>query len=268
MSEINKKGLSVVILAHNEPEIFKALNSVKPIADQIILIDDNSPVPFRRLCKKIAPKAEIYRRKLDDFSAQKNFGISKSRYGWILNIDADEEVSPQLAEEIKSIVKNNPDVDAFRIPFTTLYFGKYLENHESHVRLFKNSGIKFRNAIHEKVDVKGKTDVLKESIIHHHWKGYSIWKKKLKRYAYEAALRDIRNGKDYSKMGILLRMLLIPLVNFLDGFILKRRYKLGFKGFQHSLIGGMNAKNRFAVYYDIKYNKPDIFKNELGKDKR
>lgn len=264
---MTKNGLSIVILTHNEKDkIGRTLASIRSIADQIIIVDDCSDESFRNLCKKLAPKSEIYMRKLDDFATQKNFGISKVKYEWILNLDADEEVSPQLGNEIKDVVMSSPPYDAFNIKFTTVLFGKFLENNERHVRLFRNNGIKFENSVHEVLKINGKIGQLKWDIIHHHWNGYADWFQKLDKYAYQGALRDIRNGKNYSRPGIMARMVLIPFVNFLDGYLVKKRYKLGFAGFVHSVVGATNAIRRFAIYYEIKFENAKLFRNEFGRD--
>ena len=132
-----ESGLTVVMLTNNEKStIARALLSVKPIASQVVIVDDFSEGRFLELCKKSAPAAEIYRKKLRDFSAQKNFGISKARHEWILNLDADEEVSPELADEIRNIVSSDRAHAAFRMMFATEYCGRMLENSEAHARLF------------------------------------------------------------------------------------------------------------------------------------
>lgn len=264
----HREGLTALILTHNESDkIAKALNSVKSIADQIVIVDDNSEKSFVDLCKRISPKTEIYKRKLDDFASQKNFGISKASHEWVLNLDADEEVSPKLAAEIRELCAAGSVYDAFSIKFTTVLFGKYLKNHESHIRLFRNGGAKFEHSVHESLKIRGKMGKLKGDIIHHHWNGFDEWFSKLNYYARQAALRDIRNGKNFSKTGILLRMLFVPLVNFVDGFFIKKRYKLGFDGFVHSIVGGANSMRRFAIYYEIKYKRPALFQREFGRDK-
>jgi glycosyltransferase involved in cell wall biosynthesis len=263
-----KKGLTVVMLTHNEKTtISRALLSVKDIADQIVLVDDCSEKSFLDICRKAAPNAEIYVRKLDDFSGQKNFGISKARHEWILNLDADEEVSPELANEIKNAVSQDDVHAAFKIMFATAYFERFLENSESHIRLFRNDGTVFAGSVHEGLKIKGHIECMKSPIMHHHWKGYDNWFEKLNKYAYMAAISDIRKGKNYSKIGILLRMLVVPVINFFDGFLIKRRFQLGFDGLVHSMSGGSNAIRRFAFYYEIKFKDPELFKKEFGSEK-
>jgi len=95
--------LSVVILAKNEErQIVDCIKNVS-FADEIVVIDDNSKDKTAELARENG--AKVYTRKLDNFSSQRNFGLSKTTNKWVLYMDADERITPELAKEIVSVVR-------------------------------------------------------------------------------------------------------------------------------------------------------------------
>ena len=95
--------LSVVILAKNEErQIVDCIKNVS-FADEIVVIDDNSKDKTAELARENG--AKVYTRKLDNFSSQRNFGLSKTTNKWVLFMDADERITPELAKEIVSVVR-------------------------------------------------------------------------------------------------------------------------------------------------------------------
>ena len=101
---MDKLPLSVVILTKNEEKnIERTLQSVR-FADDIVVIDDNSDDNTFKIA--LDNGAMVYKRGLDnDFAAQRNYGIEKAKHDWILYIDADEEVSKELKQEISNLFK-------------------------------------------------------------------------------------------------------------------------------------------------------------------
>lgn len=109
--------ISAVILTKNEEKnIVDCVESVL-FCDEIIIIDDNSSDMTAELVKnlsKMHTKIELFERKLGiDFSAQRKYGIDKTKNNWILFVDADERITKELAEEIKENVSEELDVGGF-----------------------------------------------------------------------------------------------------------------------------------------------------------
>ena len=97
--------LSVVILTkNNEATIASSIQSVS-FADEIVVIDDESCDATRDIAKQ--HNAIVYTKKLEDYSKQRNFALSKTNGKWVLFIDSDEVVSRNLAEEIQKVVYNS-----------------------------------------------------------------------------------------------------------------------------------------------------------------
>ena len=103
-----KLPISVFIITKNEEErLVAALESVKDLADEIIIVDSGSTDHTLELAKKYTKKIKY--KKWEGFGQQKSYAESLCKNDWILNIDADERLSPKLQEEIKEIFKQGQE---------------------------------------------------------------------------------------------------------------------------------------------------------------
>jgi len=131
--------ISVVIIAKNEARrISDCIDSVRNLTDDIVVVDSGSS---DRTCEIAAAKgARVYFHCWEGFSQQKNFGNSLARHDWILSLDADERVSPKLAESIRNEFAASPSCDAYTFHFRSYFEGKPINfgawGHDFHTRLF------------------------------------------------------------------------------------------------------------------------------------
>ena len=167
--------ISAVILTKNEEQnIEKCLESVK-WCDEIILIDDNSSDKTIEIAKKY--KTTIYTNPLNNnFSAQRNFGLSKAKNKWILSVDSDEIISDALTFEISNITNQLTDqvlseFNGFFIKRIDFIWGKELVYGESGniklLRLAKKGKGEWEGEVHEKWKIKGEIGILINPIIHY-----------------------------------------------------------------------------------------------------
>lgn len=131
--------LSVVIITLNEVKrIGDCLDSVRDLADDVVVIDAHSRDATQAVCA--GRGARVFERAWSGYSAQKNFGNARARHDWVLSLDADERVSPELAAALRAEFARGPCDDAYSIRFEN-YFGRQrirfgAWNPEYHVRLF------------------------------------------------------------------------------------------------------------------------------------
>lgn len=145
--------LSVVIIARNEEQrIGDCLASVCGLAGDIVVVDACST--DRTASIAAAAGARVLTRSWSGFSDQKNFGNDLARYDWVLSLDADERVSPELADQLRLLWARGATCDAYEIPFqnyfgaTRVRFGAW--NPESHVRLFDRRKLRWNSdEVHE-----------------------------------------------------------------------------------------------------------------------
>src|SRR3989344_2145139 len=145
-------NLSVIILTKNEEKnIFDCLESVKD-ADEVIVIDDNSEDRTEDVINSFGKKVKIYKKSLlDDFSKQRNFGLSKAKNSWVLFIDADERVPNGLFDEISNEV-NKDNFDGYLIKRRDVLWDKKLRYGETGniklLRLARRNAGKWRGKVH------------------------------------------------------------------------------------------------------------------------
>jgi tetratricopeptide (TPR) repeat protein len=145
----NINNLTVCIIAKNEEKnIERCISSVLPIASQVVVVDTGSTDSTVEIARSLG--AEVYFVKWeDDFSAARNAAIRKAKCGWILSIDADEQILPEEHEKLINALNNRCAI-AYRLPLVNA--GKELEQYCYVPRLFRNApGIFYKNRIHEQV---------------------------------------------------------------------------------------------------------------------
>ncbi|MFA5383555.1 MAG: glycosyltransferase family 2 protein [Eubacteriales bacterium] len=226
--------LSVVIITNNEETFIRECLESVSWADEIIVIDafstDNTVVIAKEYTSKVILRDWI------NHAEQKNYGIKTAGNKWILSIDADERVSPELRKEILELLNGTIDKEGYQIPFKN-YFRNTLIGHSGHypdyhLRLFKNNYF-FKNVdIHEYVDIpKDKIGYLKNHIIHFTYDSIFDLVKKIN--IYTSLEYNIKHRK--SKTQYIWQYLFLPVKKFIWAFFYKNGFKDGMLGFVISI---------------------------------
>ncbi len=173
-----KPKLSVVISAYNEDKIIGRTLKALAWTDEIVLINNNSTDETAKIAQKYT--SHIYSRPNQlMLNKNKNFGFSKATGDWILCLDADEEVTPELASEIRtSINAASKEIAGFWLPRKNIIFGKWIKHGlwwpDRQLRLFRRGAGKFAEKhVHEYLNVDGKTEHLTEPFVHYNYSSIS-----------------------------------------------------------------------------------------------
>jgi glycosyltransferase involved in cell wall biosynthesis len=159
---IKRKTLSVAIIAGNEEKkIGDCLESVK-WADEIIVVDSGSTDRTVEIAKRYTDK--VFIRKWEGYAPQKQFAIDQATCDWILSLDADERVSPELKDEILKILESETEFDGFYIPRRNFFLGKWIKScgwyPNYQLRLFKKGKAKVtQRKVHENLSLMVKLDI-------------------------------------------------------------------------------------------------------------
>lgn len=166
-----EKKLSVVLATFNEEKnIGECLESVKDIADEIIVVDGSSRDKTREIAKSY--NAKVFKTTNPQiFHINKNKAIDLATCRWVLQLDADERVSPELLKEIKGVINSNIDINGYWIPRKNFFLGKFLswggQYPDYTLRLYRNGKGRLPALdVHEQAKVSGNVGYLKHDLLH------------------------------------------------------------------------------------------------------
>lgn len=166
---MEKVPVSVVVITKNEEEnIAECLDTVK-WANEVIVVDDDSSDRTREIA---ATYGKVFQRRMDNEGRHRNWAYAQAANKWVLSIDADERVTPELAEEIKELIKGSPKFKAYTIPRRN-HIGSYWlkwggEYPAAQTRLFLRDEFKYEEAeVHPRALMEGDCGHLKGDYIHY-----------------------------------------------------------------------------------------------------
>ena len=271
MKSAIKNSLSIVLATYNEEKnLSGCLESIKDLADEIIVVDGTSSDATVEIAKKYGAKVKITTNK-PNFHINKQMAIDMATGDWILQLDADERVSPDLAKEIRQVLEEknhqssiinhqsdvNADVNGFWIPRKNWFLGRFLTKGGQYpdytLRLYrKGKGRLPQKDVHEQAVVEGKVEYLKNPLFHYPYKSFSHYLVKWNGYNNFFSKQIEEEQK---KKNILLKifygvgyLFIKPLHWFLTTYIRHKGFMDGEQGFIFSLFSAL----RFPASY-IKY---------------
>ncbi len=283
--------LSIAIAAFNEEEnIGRVLSSVKDLADEIIVVDGSSTDKTVEIAKKFGAKVTI----TDNppiFHINKQKAIDQCSGDWILQLDADEVVSEQLAKEIQLVIKLAPqelmkrtidpwkyglflrhqhvveerdgkvgkdkgEVVAFWVSRANYFLGRYLMHGgvypDGVIRLIKKGKARFPcKSVHEQIEIDGKTAWLENSLIHYDSPTFSRYLERADRYTSLTASEFLERGVKFNYLNHLKYLFLKPLQIFLLLFIRHKGILDGFPGFIFALFSGLHFPTAYIKYWEL-----------------
>lgn len=267
---MNKKILSAVISVFNgEKYLDDCLRSVS-WASEIVVVNNSSTDRTLEIAQKYTDK--IFIRPNDPMlNVNKNFGFSKATGEWILSIDADEQVTPELKNEIKNLkleIKNS--VNGYWIPRKNIIFGKWIEHTgwypDYQLRLFRRGKGEFpQKHVHEMVRITGETGCLKNNLLHYHYSTIYQFLYKLNIYVTNEADQLIKGGYKFKWQDTIR----FPVKEFLSRFFAREGYKDGLHGLMLSMLMSFYHLLVIAVIWEkfgfeqVEINK---FNDEIKKE--
>ncbi|MEW6656018.1 MAG: glycosyltransferase family 2 protein [Aquificota bacterium] len=240
--------LSVLIRTKNEERnIGRAIRSVLPLADEIVVLDSGSTDRTVEIAKNLG--AKVFFKEWEGYDKQLNYGIGLCSKDWVLVLDADEEVSSELRESIRKELKN-PSYEVYKLCRKTFYLGDFL-NHawypEWRVRLFKKGKVRFEGELHESVVFEGKAGKLKGDIYHYSYKSLEDQYLKTVKYAKIMANRMKEEGKKFRLYSLIFN----PLWHFFKIYFLKLGFLDGVRGFLVAMSGAIYVFLKYKFLYEL-----------------
>lgn len=241
-------ALSVFIITLNEEKnIRRCLESVR-WADEIVVVDSGSIDNTVTIASEYTKLIHV--RTFTDYADQKNHALSLATGDWCLSLDADEEVTPALRDEIQSLVAGSTAFVGYRIPRRSVIFGRKFNftgtQNDKPMRLFKKGTALFCQPIHETVRIDGTTTDLRSSLNHLTYTSISSYMQRLNRYTTLEADFLISEEVVFKSYQLKLK----PLFMGAWLWIVKRGFQDGLEGFFYSVFSAYYVFLKHAKHWE------------------
>lgn len=259
MEKADPKRLSVVIITFNEAQNLPAcLASVRNLTDDIIVLDSISTDETAAIAQNAG--ATVYYQAFKGYAAQKNDALAYAKYDWVLSLDADEALTPELFAEIHTAPLDSLQNVAFAFKRLPYYCGEWVRTcgwyPDYQTRLFRKSQAQWTgDYLHEKLSFSNKVDIqrLSGDCLHYTVRRFSDHLLQIDRFSELRAAEWATSGKKKAFLYILIK----PPLKFIESYIFKRGFLDGKVGL---IVSFMNAFFYFAAY-------SKLFFYEKGKKK-
>ena len=234
---------ATLITCNEESNLRRALASLE-LCDEIVVVDSGSSDRTVDLAAELG--ARVLHRDWTGYADQKNFAAERASHDWILSLDADEEVSPELAASIARMREQGAAADGYAFPRRARYLGRWIKHSgwypDAKVRLYDRRKASWKgDYVHESVAVSGRSGLLSGDLLHYTCDSFSQHVQTVDRYTTLAAAEMRARGR---RPG-LLRILTGPPWAAFRTYVLQGGFLDGYQGF---LIATMAGFYVFAKY--------------------
>lgn len=243
-----RAAVSVVIPTLNEAAQIGQAVADLAWADEVIVVDGGSTDATATLAENAG--ARLLTVSDDTIAAQRNAGIAAAKNRWILALDADERVTPQLRAEIANVVAGrDPAHAAYRMKFCNHYLGRELRHgpwgRDWHVRLFTRERRYVTDRVHERLEPIGDIGTLTGPIVHYPYRDIAHHVTKIVKYARWGADDLAARGRQARLRDLAGR----PLWRFFRDYVVYSGWRDGLAGFVASVLSAFAAFLKYAFLF-------------------
>jgi len=229
--------LSVTIITRNESAHIEACLASVEWADERLVVDCGSTDGTVALAERAGARVVV--NDWPGYAAQKNFAAGQAAHDWILSVDADERVTPELAREIQQLLGSSPTSPGYRLPRLTWHLGRWFRTTDWYpdhqLRLYDRRRGRWKlRRVHESVDVDGQPGYLVHHLEHYAYRDIAHHIETMNRYTTLAADDMFASGRRVGAAAVIAH----PIAAFLRNYLLKRGILDGVPGF---IVSAMNA---------------------------
>lgn len=247
--------LSVAIATFNEEEnIGPCLETVKDWVDEIVVVDGESTDKTVEIAKKYGAKVIVTTNK-PIFHINKQMAIDACKGDWIFQLDADERVTPELRDEILSIVKSPKVPTAYYIPRKNYFLGKWMRYGGMYpdpvIRFFKRGKAYLPcESVHEQMKAKGRIGRLKGHLLHYTAPQFSRYLTNSNRYTSLTAQEYAKRKVPLNPLASMIHIIVAPLRKFCSLYFRHKGFLDGFPGFVFALYSGLHITTSYIKYWE------------------
>jgi glycosyltransferase involved in cell wall biosynthesis len=237
--------ISAVVIARNESaNLPRCLKSLR-LADEVIVVDSGSADDTREIAWEHG--AVVHEIDWEGFGPAKQFGVEQASSEWILSVDADEVVTPELAAEIKETVASDPAHNGFFVPRRTLFLKRWIKHcgwyPDFVMRLFRRSHGRFDGApVHERVIIDGTSGRLHNDLRHYCYPSLEHYLQKSNQYTTLGARQAFERGRRANWFDIVVR----PPASFIGHYLVRGGILDGLEGFMVSYLSATAVLAKYA----------------------
>ena len=248
-----RAALSAVLITRNAENVLEPCLESLAFADEIVIIDsgstDRTPEIARERGARVVPKEWL------GFGRQKQFAVEQASHDWVLCLDADERVSPRLAQSIERALAA-PVSPVYRMPRRNRFLGRWLAHGEGYPdwspRLFNRMNARWSDdLVHEKVLFAVTPGTLEGDLMHDSFDDLSAYLERQNRYTTLAARQAFEQGRSAN----VLYLLFSPVVRFIKFYIMRLGFLDGLPGLLHISIGCMNSYVKYMKLIELKQSE-------------
>ena len=243
--------VSVLILAKNEAEnLPRCLATVSWANEVIVVVDRASRDQTQAIAQRGADLVAI--RTFDDFASQRNAALDLASGDWVLAIDADERVTPDLAVEIRQVTSDALTRHVgYRVPIRSVILGRPFRfsgtQHDRPLRLFRRGVGRWAGTVHETVELEGSVGRLRHALQHRTIPDMQTFLRKLNEYTTLEAIKFEREGWPVRAADLAVR----PAWTFLKLYIGKQGFRDGVEGLAFCTLSGLSVAVRHWKHREL-----------------
>jgi (heptosyl)LPS beta-1,4-glucosyltransferase len=227
--------LSLVVITRNEERDLPGCLDSVPFADEIVIVDDGSTDGTLELARRRTDR--VFERKLDRFGRQKQFAIERARCDWVLVLDADERLTPELADSIRAVLDADGPADGYKMRRLTWLYDRPVTftgwYRCSHLRLFRRGRARYVDRrVHEfpELEGQGRVECLDGDLEHHTYENVDEYQAKLDRYTRLAAEDWYDAGRRVTWLTAPWFLGIVPAAAFIREFVVRGGWRGGATG--------------------------------------
>ena len=244
-----KAPLSAVLITRNAASVLEPCLESLAFADEIVIVDSGSSDRTAEIARERG--ARLVPKEWLGYGRQKQFAVEQAKHDWVLCVDADERVSPELAASIAAAMAA-PVSPVYRMPRRNRFLGRWLSHGEGYPdwspRLFNRQNARWSDdLVHEKVLFAVTPGTLRGDLMHDSSDDLSAYLERQNRYTTLAARQAFEQGRSAG----VFHLLCSPVVRFIKFYVLRLGFLDGVPGLLHISIGCMNSYMKYAKLIEL-----------------
>jgi glycosyltransferase involved in cell wall biosynthesis len=242
--------LAAVLITRNASAVLEACLDSLAFVDEVVVVDSASTDGTAELAARKG--ARVVQKEWLGFGLQKQFAVEQASHDWVLCLDADERVSPQLAQSIQAALAA-PVSPVYRMPRRNRFLGRWLSHGEGYPdwspRLFNRMNARWSDdLVHEKVLFAVTPGTLKGDLMHDSSDDLATYLDRQNRYTTLAARQAFEQGRGAN----VLHLLFSPVVRFIKFYLMRLGFLDGLAGLLHISIGCINSYLKYAKLIELR----------------